>query len=469
MAPRALAAVAVWTAALAGQAAGQAPLAPGGPPPPAGFARVGEPAPLAPASMAPGNPYFAGGPAMMPMIDPVGMPPPGGAPVGPPPGYAGPPLPTDDLAYPGGPRGPQCWVGVDYLLYWTRHAPLPIPIATVGPAAGFGIIGTPGVQTILGSDEFNFHTFSGVRVSGGWWITENQTAGLEASLFVLPKKILDSPTIVGTDILPTLARPFVDTAQNRQNSRLLTRPNTFAGGIRAEATQTLWGADVEAVWRCFDRGGLMTIDYLSGFRFLSLEESLVIDDFAAALANGVVDFNGQQFRQPAVTFLQDRFSTTNRFYGWTSGFRVNANYEAITLGVTGKLGLGNMRQQIRVDGSTGFIGGANPNLQTTGGAFYATGANSGKFNHDEFSVLPELAMNLSVQVTRCLTLNLGYSYLSVTKVVRPGDQLSPFVNSTLIPTGQNFGAHFGPQTPGLPFATSTYWAQGFNFGFAVGY
>ena len=136
--------------------------------------------------------------------------------------------------------------------------------------------------------------------------------------------------------------------------------------------------------------------------------------------------------------------------------------------LTGKLGIGTVREEIRVDGSTS-LAGPFPTVQTTGGGFYATGANSGKFTRDQFAVLSEFGTNLSVQVTPMLTVNFGYNSLYLTRVVRPGDQLSPTINSTLIPTGQNFGARFGPQTPGLPFATSSYWAQGFNFGFAVGY
>src|SRR5262249_59597542 len=107
------------------------------------------------------------------------------------------------------------------------------------------------------------------------------------------------------------------------------RPNTFAGGIQAEASTLLWGADALPVLRCYDRGGWLTVDAMSGFKFLSLEESLDINDFAAALRNGVANFNGQEFRQPAITFLHDRFATANRFYGGGLGGRAHAPYPAL--------------------------------------------------------------------------------------------------------------------------------------------
>lgn len=468
MSPRALAAAAVLTATLAGPVAGQSP---------PGMARIGgEPAPLAPAmppGMAPGSPYLGGNPMVMPgavpvagRVDPV-------SPVEPspaaPPVYSDAVLPTDGLFVgPGGPRGPQCWIAADYLLFWTRHAPVSVPLATVGPATSLGIIGQPNVRTILGNDEFSFQTFSGVRVSGGWWFTENQSVGIESSLFILPEKSSNTPSITGTDILPTLARPFYDTALNRQNSRLLTRPGAFAGGIQSELTSELWGAEVLPVWRFFDQGGWMTMDLLGGFKFLSLEESITINDFATALAGGVANFNGQAFRAPAVTYVQDRVATQNRFYGFTSGLRVNAHYEAFTLGVTGKVAVGNVRQQIRVDGST-TLAGIGPGPQTTGGGFYTTGFNAGKYTHDEFAVLPELGVNLTVQVTNRILVNIGYSGLYLSEAVRPGEQLSTNINNTQIPTGQNFGARFG--TPTLPpqFVSNAYWAQGFNFGLGIGF
>jgi hypothetical protein len=182
----------------------------------------------------------------------------------------------------------------------------------------------------------------------------------------------------------------------------------------------------------------------------------------------VANFNGQEFRQPAVTFLNDRFGTTNRFYGWVFGGRANAHYQAFTLSFTGKLGIGTMHQEVRIDGSSTLVG-PYPAPQLTGGGFYSVGANSGKFERNEFAVVPEFGLNLSVQVTRLLTCTIGYNYLYVSDVLRPGDQLNARINSTLIPIGQNYGARFGPPSPGLPFNSSNYWAQGFNFGFAVGY
>ena len=108
MSARTIAAAAVMTAAFAGPATAQHPM---------------------PRGDAPGgSPYYAGGPEM-----PPGMP---GPMTG---GGCAPGGPLDDISKL---RGPQAWLGAEYLLYWTKHMPISAPLATGGQAAGFATLGT---------------------------------------------------------------------------------------------------------------------------------------------------------------------------------------------------------------------------------------------------------------------------------------------------------------------------------------
>ncbi len=450
MTPRAIVAVAVWTAALTGPAFAQVPA-----PAPAGFANVSDAAPAWNPNVAM-NPY-AGGPQQAQYATPADA------------GMYGSVLPTDGLTDSalGAARGPKAWVGAEYLLFWTKDAPLPVPIASAGPANGLGILGTPGTKVVVGNSSYDYGNFNGIRVNGGYWFTDNNSIGMEGSFFILPEKKASTPLVTGVPGLPTLARPFYDTALSRQNSRLLTRPNTFVGGISTEASSELWGAELSAVYRCLDRGSWFTADIISGFKFLSLRESLTINDFATAQAFGTVNFNGQQFAN-GVTYLQDKYSTSNQFYGWLIGGRQSAHYNAFTFGVAEKVGIGTMNQQIKLDGSS-TLAGPYPAPQTTGGAFFTTGFNSGSYTQNSFAATFEVATNLNIQVTECLSFNLGYNFLYVTDVVRPGNQLSTNINSARIPIGQNYGANFGQVSSGVPFNTSSYYAQGLNFGVACGY
>lgn len=477
MSARVLTAAALLTAALAGPApaaAGPAspmpsepqPIPPGGSP--AGVSHVGGTAWDGPP---PGMNRYAGG--AMPPGGPAVMPAMGGYPAMPygPVADPGVPvssgLPTDGLAD-SAVRGPRGWLGVEYMLFWAKHAPLSVPIATVGPAGTVAAFGSRTTQVFVGNSDFNYQDFSGVRVSGGIWLTGNETLGIEGNLFILPTKSSGTPLILGSDLLPVLARPFFDTSLNAQSSRVLSSPNTFAGGISVDATHLLAGAEIGPVWRAFDRGGWFTFDILSGFKFLDLEETLTINDFSTAQRNGVAVFEGRSFPN-STTYVNDRFSTQNHFYGGMIGGRLNLHVQAFNFGLAGKLGLGEMRSAVNVDGSTRLVGGGFPSPVITGGGFYAVAANSGRFTTKQFVVIPELYLNMSVQVTPRLILTAAYNYLYVNDVLRPGEQLSTRVNPTLVPTNANFGARFGGQTPTVPFTSSSYWAQGFNLGVAWGF
>src|SRR5205814_3390735 len=86
------------------------------------------------------------------------------------------------------PYGPNCWVGVEYLFFWVKKGPLPIPVALGGRAGSNGLFGTPGSQVLLGSTDFDYKQNSGVRVSAGWWFTDSHVVGLEANVFILPQR-----------------------------------------------------------------------------------------------------------------------------------------------------------------------------------------------------------------------------------------------------------------------------------------
>ena len=188
------------------------------------------------------SPYYAAQPNFMP--GPATAAPPGGAmmPGGPPPGYySGPPLPSDVVgAGPGicaarrpmsapntccsGSRTPRCR---------SRSPRSARPAATPRRP--------PGTQLLYGNGDINFNSMSGVRAVAGVWLTNNESFGLEGNFFILPKKTGGSPPLQGTDLLPTLGRPFFDTASNIPNSLVVNQPGTFQGAITTTGSLQLWG------------------------------------------------------------------------------------------------------------------------------------------------------------------------------------------------------------------------------------
>src|SRR5437899_2222248 len=229
-------------AAGAGAAWGQSPVPPysaGGPPPPAAVAPYpdggGAPSPAGPGGLfRPSQPA----PVIMP---PVGFGPPGDvqglgpvAGFGPPPGpmypnpgpygapafQPAPPMPTNV----GG--APHWWTSADYLLYFAKGQPSNFPLLTTSAPSSQGLLGRPSTIVLAGGDDISYNPISGFRITGGFYGDADRRWGFEASGFLTEKKsnvtdIASSPTGI-----PTLARPFIDSASiHTFNSLVIANPN----------------------------------------------------------------------------------------------------------------------------------------------------------------------------------------------------------------------------------------------------
>src|SRR5262249_9920621 len=79
------------------------------------------------------------------------------------------------------------WVRPEYLLWWMKNAPLPVPIVTTGdPRVGFdpnavntvntaGALGQPGTKVLLGGKNINSEPYSGMRLSVGAWLDDEDS------------------------------------------------------------------------------------------------------------------------------------------------------------------------------------------------------------------------------------------------------------------------------------------------------
>ena len=71
--------------------------------------------------------------------------------------------------------------------------------------------------------------------------------------------------------------------------------------------------------------------------------------------------------------------------------------------------------------------------------------------------------------TSNLTAFAGYSFLYLSSVARPGDQIDRSVNPTLIPTNPSFGVPFGPPRPAPIFNHTDFHAHGVNLGLGLAF
>jgi hypothetical protein len=102
---------------------------------------------------------------------------------------------------------------------------------------------------------------------------------------------------------------------------------------------------------------------------------------------------------------------------------------------------------------------------TPGGLYALPGANIGTYERRQFGIVPEVGIKIGYHFTPHLRLAVGYNFLYLNDVLRPGDQIDPGLDVTRIP---NFPVAGNPQRLGTPrpapvLRESDIFAQGVSF------
>jgi hypothetical protein len=180
------------------------------------------------------------------------------------------------------------------------------------------------------------------------------------------------------------------------------------------------------------------------------------------LVDGAITFMGQPVSSWSSVRDVDRFYNSNNFYGGQLGTRVTWINGRWVLGASGKVAFGSTHEATYIRGYTALY---NPDGSTTSipGGVLATSANIGNYSRNVFAVVPEMGLNVGFRITPRLLARFGYTFLYWSNVARPGNQISRVASPTLVPTDANY-ATGGPNQPQYQFHSSSYWAQGLNFG-----
>jgi len=370
------------------------------------------------------------------------------------------------------------WATAEYLLWWTNGGSAP-PLVTTGPALPInpvpGSLAAPGTAVLFGGDAGSGNPFSGGRFTLGLWCDDAQSIGVDASFFFLGERSRNfNAATSGAPGSIVLARPFFDTSTGTFNAELVGYPGLAAGSIRVNGTSSLLGAEANLLRNlcrscecpcptscdpCATPVRRYRVDGFIGPRYMELREGLGIAEDTQVAANAPV-FAGSNIN------AFDQFDTVNRFYGVQLGVRSWWWWNRMFINATGKVALGVTHQSVDIDGSTRITTATGATTVLPGNLF-AQQSNIGHHSRDQFSVVPELGVNIGYQLTQNLSVFMGYTIIYWTNVQRPGDAINTSVNSTRVPT--SIVAPTGPLDPQFSFNNSSYWAQGINFGVTLRY
>ncbi len=237
-----------------------------------------------------------------------------------------------------------------------------------------------------------------------------------------------------------MARPFFDVNNNTEAAHLIAYPARWAGAFRARSTDNFQGAEVLSRWAIARAPGYR-IEFLGGYRFQQLTDGLDISDTATTTPSGTT------------IQIADSFHTRNNFNGGEVGIATAWRDCRWSLETSIKLALGDTQSRIDISGTT-TTGG-----KTLNGGLLALPSNSGVYNSNQFSVIPELGATVGYDLGCHMRATAGYTFIYWSNVSRPGDQIDLNVSPSQFPPPAATS-----DRPAFVQHTSDYWAQGFNVG-----
>ena len=444
-----------------------------------------------------------------PPNDPLGLgptdsngPPPG--PMWPPPGPYGAPLfqppPPGEGGYGGIPRF-EFWGG--YTLWFNKNQGTPYPLLSTSAPGQGGVPGASSTLILAGGTPVNYGVISGLQLGASFYGDDERRFGMLVNGFYTGNNTSTSkwsmtgngPNGDGSLGIPVLARPFIDTTYGG-TALVVSGPGIGPASAIVTTSSQTWGVSNSAIWNVYRSAPgekwYVSTDFLLGYRFTELRETYAVSTdtsvnamtstpvFSTSPTTGfpvlsgimttpvVVPVGGVIVTSPGQVAIQDRFTTANLFNGTTVGFRNEMRYGMFSLDTIAQIGLGDMHQVLEISGYTYVENTTTPTrigaVGTAYGGLLANASNIGRYAHDDFAVLPEVTANVGVNLTQSLTAYVGFNFMYMNHVIRPGDQMNPVVDSTSIPLSANYGAS-GSVPAGRNLMVQTdYWLMGVNFG-----
>jgi hypothetical protein len=356
------------------------------------------------------------------------------------------------------------WFQADYLLWYQAGMEVPplVTTSTVGTArTNAGVLGLGSTTTLIGDEDLLTDEMSGGRLRFGWWLSRFPGWGLEGE-YVGAGSITETQMFQSTGS-PILARPFFNMLSAEEDAQLVAFPNVLTGAVTVAASSEFSGAAFRlrrqlcasegcgtSWWNCQPVPVASNTDLTLGYRFFELDESLSVNENLTSLVTN----------EPGAFNITDRFSTRNQFNGPELGVQWRGRKGYWSLDLLMRLSLGNNHQTVNINGTSAVT--ENGTTTNYNGGMLAQRTNIGSYERDRFAVVPELGATVGYQLTRGWKLNVGYSFIYWSSVVRPGDQIDLDVNPNLLPPEEV--PFSGALRPEFRFVESDYWIQGLSLG-----
>jgi hypothetical protein len=347
------------------------------------------------------------------------------------------------------------WVRAEALAWWLDGYESSTALVTTSPAGtdrdDAGVLGRAGTSVLLSTNDFDDGTSPGGRYAIGTWINPCRDLGLELSVFHVQSDGTDFLANSGTASI--IARPFFNVTDGLQDSELIVFPSVVTGSIQVHSDTEFYGAEVLLQKSLGGMSGC-NVTGLFGYRYQQLNDNL-------QFTQATTSIDTASPIEPGTTFdLVDQFRTENEFHGAELGVLAEiARCNNVSFELLAKIAVGSTRSRAAINGSTRIVTPSGSDT-TSDGALLALPSNSGTFEADEFSIVPEIALRMNYQIACNWQLQFGYTFIYWSDVARVGDQIDPRLNLSQLPPGPQAGDNL----PAFNMVTDDFWAQGLNLG-----
>ena len=356
---------------------------------------------------------------------------------------------ADDMRRPErGPIGYRGYASAEYLQYLSVRQQKSPPLLLVD--------GVP-----VTANDIDVHDRLGGRFTLGRWLENTHTPwAIEGTFsFFGSRRTRHDFASNGVTVLE---HPFIDADTGLPDSLPVAIDNSLApraGVSQIETASRMFGYEVN-LRRELCRTSHGHLDLLAGYRQFHLDEGISIRD-------RVVYNTAPVPLSDATVTSFDEFGTHNLLLAGQVGFEVEYGWRGFFIDGWGKFALGGNKEVINISGATQVrpTPGRTPppdtlNGKNFAGALFAQPSNIGRYEDWQFTVMPEVGVNVGYAFTSNVRLSAGYHFLFLNNVVRPGDAIDTTITRNQIPQLQPLAQAAGSRPAPPTLVESSYWAHG---------
>jgi hypothetical protein len=351
------------------------------------------------------------------------------------------------------------------LMWWTDGTHLPALLTTSPHGTAreqAGVLGAPGTRVLAGDRHAGNGLRHGGRLVIGYQPLDCDSWGIEATYYGLGVDQNDGDFLASSSGSPILARPFFNTDLGGEDSELVAFQDpdpVVAGSIAIDMHSEMHSVAASLKRNIFVHAN-RRCELISGYRYFRYREGLSIREDLTS-----TDTTDTLIPLGTTIDVLDQFDVTNDFHGGEVGLTTQHLIGSLCIEGLAKIAIGGVHKTTRIEGgATVTTPPPDSTTATSNGGLLALPSNAGAHEDTEFAVLPELGVNLRLDLTERLSFSVGYTLLYLDNAWRVGDQIDRYVDPTQITNLEQAGTPAPGAHPAPQLVDSDFWAHGVSLG-----